>query len=127
MKNLFKISLVIFIFVLNCYSLNSTVFAEVDSEGVEQISADESIKVRYEGRIDGPDIPDYVKKFANDNGCFELLKYYYWSHKIYRDNGGIYSCGKNGKAQYIYEKNSNNMRFARWYEKRKFTRAIYEF
>lgn len=110
---------IIFIFILSCFSLNlNTVFAEIPT-----MSGDELYKIYVLDRIDGPDIPDNVKQFANDNNCFEIIKRYYWSLVIFNDEGSVYSCGKKGKAQYIYEKD-NNMRFARWYEKRKFRKLI---
>ena len=76
-------------------------------------------------RIDGPDIPGYVTKFANENNCFSIMKCYYWSHKIFKNNGGVYSCNKNGRVQYVYD-NQKKLRFARWYEKFKFRKQIFE-
>lgn len=85
----------------------------------------ESYKYYVLDRIDGPDIPDSVKKFANDNNCFDIMKAYYWSRKLFNDKGGVYFCGINRKVQYIYEYD-NKIRFARWYEKHKFKKLIYE-
>ncbi|MGM9993290.1 MAG: hypothetical protein ACI37R_01010 [Candidatus Avigastranaerophilus sp.] len=117
---LFKFLLFISIFVLNCSAINSNiVFAEIQT-----MSGDEAYKFYVLDRIDGPDIPESVKKFANDNNCFEITKSYYWSYVIFKNKGSVYFCGKNGKAQYIYEKD-NNMRFSRWYEKHKFRKVIY--
>ena len=77
-------------------------------------------------RIDGPDIPDTVKQYAKDNNCVAIMKKYYWSYKLYKDKGGVYVCGINGKAQYILEYN-NKLRFAKWYEKYKFKHTtVYE-
>ena len=108
-----------FIFYLAFYS--NFAFAEVPT-----ITADEAYKYYVLDRIDGPDIPDNVKQFAKDNNCFEVMKSYYWSHKIFKNNGGVYSCGINGKAQFIYD-NEKKLRFARWYEKHKFRKPIFEF
>ena len=120
MKNFFIIlSLVV---LMNCtlFSANSA-FAEIPV-----MSADEAYKYYVLDRIDGPDIPGYVTKFANKNNCFGVIKSYYWSHKIFKNNGGLYVCDKKGKAHYIYD-NQKKLRFARWYEKNKFKKAIYEF
>lgn len=86
---------------------------------IEGNSADFLFKYYVLDRIDGPDIPDNVKKFANEHNCFDVIKKYYWSSKLFDDKGGVYFCGINGKVQYIYEYN-NRIRFARWYEKHKF-------
>ncbi len=69
-------------------------------------------------RIDGPDIPEHVKKFANDNNCFYIMKKYYWSSKLFKNNGGVYDCIQNNKVQYILD-NNKKIRFAHWYTKHK--------
>ena len=89
-------------------------------------TGDDMYKYYVLDRIDGPDIPDNVKQFAKDNNCIYVVKSYYWSSKIYKNNGGIYSCGINGKPQIIYD-NKKTLRFAKWYEKHKFKKIIYEF
>ncbi len=93
---------------------------------IEEWTADQAYKYYVLDRIDGPDIPEHVKKFAKDNNCKDVLKSYYWSRRIFKTHGGVYFCGINGKAQFIYEKD-NKIRFARWYEKHKFRESIYEF
>lgn len=92
---------------------------------IEEISADEYFKYYIFDRIDGPEIPDNVKQFANENNCFKRTKSDYWSYKIFKYEGGVYFCEKKGKTQIIYEKD-NNMRFAKWYEKRKFRKIIFD-
>lgn len=77
-------------------------------------------------RIDSSDIPDAVKQFAKENNCMKIMKKYYWSYKLFKDKGGVYVCGKNGKTQYILEY-KNKLRLAKWYEKYKFQHTtVYE-
>ena len=107
---------------MNCVSNGAnSAFAEIPV-----MSADEAYKYFFLDRIDGPDIPDYVTKFAHENNCFRIIKSYHWSRKIFKNNGGVYYCDINGKVQYIYD-NQKKLRFARWYEKFKFRKIIYEF
>jgi len=94
-------------------------------EVIEYGDPDEAYKELVLDRIDGPDIPDNVKQFAKNNNCLYVMKKYYWSYKLFKDEGGVYSCNKNNKVQYIYEYD-NIMRFAKWYEKHKFKKIIYE-
>ena len=119
MKNFFIIlSLVV---LMNCtlFSANSA-FAEIP-----EFSGEDLYKYYVLDRIDGPDIPSYVTKFANENNCFSIMKCYHWSRKIFKDKGGVYSCNRNGRVQYVYD-NQKKLRFARWYEKFKFRKQIFE-
>ena len=118
-----KIFIILSVFILmNCVSIGTnSAFAEIP-----EFTGDDLYKYYVLDRIDGPDIPDYVTKFAHENNCFKIIKYYYWSHKLFKNNGGVYSCDINGKVQYIYD-NQKKLRFARWYEKFKFRKIIYEF
>ena len=86
-------------------------------------TADEAYKFYVLDRIDGPDIPDNVRKFANDNNCFYIMKEYYWSRKLFKNNGGVYYCNKNGKPQYVLD-NNNKMRFAHGFTKYKIRHTI---
>ena len=104
------------IFVLNFYSFN---FCKASDELREWAVIEEAYKYYVLDRIDGPDTPDYVKKFANDHNCFYMRKHYIWSEALFGKIGGVYSCTKKGKRQYIYD-NGKKLRFARWYEKSKF-------
>ncbi len=99
---------------------------QVIPSSMECSPPEEFIKHHILNRIDGPDIPDNVKQFANENNCFDRIKSSYWSYKIFKNEGGVYFCEKKGKTQIIYEKD-NNMRFAKWYEKYKFKKIIFEF
>ena len=93
---------------------------------IETWTGDDAYKYYVLDRIDGPDIPDNVKKFAKDNNCKNVMKLYYWSSKIFKNEGGVYVCSINGKSQYIYD-NKKHLRFAKWYEKYKFQHTmIYE-
>lgn len=73
--------------------------------------------------IDTFDIPQKVKQYAKDNDCKYLEKSYYWSWRIYKNKGGVYSCSKNDKNKYIYD-NSKKLRFAKWYETYKIRHTI---
>ncbi len=112
--------LLFLIFFLSFNSFNSNeAFAEL-----RKITGEEAYKHYVLDRIDGPDTPEHVKKFANENNCYHMMRHYYWSYKIFKDNGGVYSCDRNNKRQYIYD-NGTKLRFARWYEKYKFRKLIY--
>ncbi len=118
MKNFFIIlSLVV---LMNCtlFSANSAFASDTKSNF-------DLYKYYVLDCIDGPDIPGYVTKFANENNCFSIMKSYHWSRKIFKDNGGVYSCNRNGRVQFVYD-NQKKLRFARWYEKFKFRKLIYE-
>ncbi len=133
---------ILFTFLLNCFTLsfamnsndktikqdtsvNSTTQAKnVDDDEIYRKNLEEAYKYYVIDRIDGPDTPEHVKKFANENNCYHMMRHYYWSYKIFKDNGGVYSCDRNNKRQYIYD-NGTKLRFARWYEKYKFRKLIY--
>jgi len=119
----FSVSFLIVIFsVIISFAINQNIaLAEL-----EMMSGDEAYKYYVLDRIDGPDIPENVKQFANENNCFEVIKHYYWSYVLFKNEGGVYSCLINGKAKYIYDY-ENTLRFARWYEQHKFKKLIYEF
>ena len=121
MNKFFYIAL-IFVFILNCFSFNSN----RTSADVPTFGGDDLYKYYVLDRIDGPDIPDHIRQFANENNCFGVIKSYYWSHKLFRNKGGLYVCDRNGKAQFIYD-NEKKLRFAKWYEKHKFRKPIFEF
>ena len=77
-------------------------------------------------RIDGPDIPENVKQFAKEHNCIKIMKKYYWSSQLFNNEGGVYVCGINGKAQYIFHYN-HKLRFAHLWEKIKIQRTpVYE-
>ena len=121
MNKFFYLAL-IFVFVLNCFSFNSNrTLAEL-----EEMSGEEAYKYYVLDRIDGPDIPVHIRQFANENNCYEIIKHYYWSHVIFKNKGAVYSCIRNKKAEYIYD-NEKKLRFAKWYEKHKFRKPIFEF
>ena len=65
--------------------------------------------------IDDVSVPEHVKQFARDNNCRYLEKSDYWSHKKYKQKGGVYSCTKNKKREYIFD-NSKKLRFAKSWE-----------
>ena len=109
-------------FILNCFPLCSNkTLAELPTFG-----GDDLYKYYVLDRIDASDSPDYVKKFAYENNCFKIIKHYYWSYALFKNNGGVYSCLKDKKVEYIYDY-KNKLRFARWYEKRKFRKPVFEF
>ncbi len=118
MKNFFIVLSIVILMNFTLFSTNSA-FAEIS-----EFSGYDLYKYYVLDRIDGPDIPNYVTKFAHENNCFEIMKHYCWSYKIFKDNGGVYTCNKNGKLQYIYD-NQKKLRFARWYEKFKFRKVFY--
>ena len=95
-----------------------------EEDEIYRKNVEEAYKHYVLDRIDGPDIPDYIRQFANENDCFKIMKHYFWSYELFKGKGGVYSCNKNNKAQYIYD-NGTKLRFAKWYEKRKFTKRIY--
>ncbi len=122
MKKFFIILSVILVSILNCFpSSSNKALAEL-----EEMSGDEAYKYYVLDRIDASDSPDYVKKFAYENNCFKIIKHYYWSYALFKNKGGVYSCLKDKKVQYIYDY-KNKLRFARWYEKRKFRKPVFEF
>ena len=121
-KKLIITYLLFFVFILNCCPLfSNTADAELPTFG-----GDDLYKYYVLDRIDAADSPDYVKKFAYENGCFGVIKSYFWSYDLFKNNGGVYVCDKNGKAEFIYDY-KNKLRFAKWYEKRKFKKPVFEF
>ena len=74
-------------------------------------------------RIDGPDVPENVKAFAYENNCIEVMKNYFWSDNKYK-GGDVYSCGINGRLKFILVKD-NDIRFAKWYEKKKLNARVF--
>lgn len=84
----------------------------------------EVYKIHILARIDSDDIPENVKKFANDNNCISIMKHYHWSNIKYA-GGDVYSCTQNCNLKYILVKN-NKMRFAHWWQIRKLNGPIYE-
>jgi hypothetical protein len=89
-------------------------------------TADDAYKYYVLDRIDSSDIPDNVKLFANEHNCFYVMKIYYWSHKIFKNKGGVYVCSDNGNAKFIYD-NGKKLRFTKWYESYKIKhKSIYE-
>ena len=120
MKKLVINLFIILVFILNCFLLfTNKALAELPT-----ISGDELYKIYVLDRIDASDSPDYVKRFAYENDCFKIIKHYYWSYELFKNKGGVYSCIKDKKVQYIYDYN-NKLRFARWYEKRKFKKQVF--
>ena len=95
-----------------------------EEEEIYRKNVEEAYKYYVLDRINGNDIPTHIRKYAHENNCFDLMKHYFWGYELFKDKGGVYSCNKNNKAQYIYD-NGTKLRFARWYEKRKFTKRIY--
>ena len=121
-KKLIITYLLFFVFILNCCPL----FTNKALAELEEMSGDKAYKYYVLDRIDAADSPDYVKKFAYENGCFGVIKSYFWSYDLFKNNGGVYVCDKNGKAEFIYDY-KNKLRFAKWYEKRKFKKQVFEF
>ena len=121
-KKLIITYLLFFVFILNCCPL----FSNTADAELPTMSEDELYKIHILSRIDAADSPDYVKKFAYENNCFKIIKHYYWSYELFKNKGGVYSCIKDKKVQYIYDYD-NKLRFARWYEKRKFRKPVFEF
>ena len=74
--------------------------------------------------IDGDDIPENVKKFANEHLCIQIMKSYFWSNKKY-PSGDVYSCAIHGKLKYIIVKN-NKIHFSHWYQNKRLNKTIYD-
>ncbi len=119
-KKLIITYLLFFVFILNSFPL----FSNKALAELEEMSGDEAYKYYVLDRIDAADSPDYVKKFAYENDCFKIMKHYYWSDELFKNKGGVYSCIKDKKVQYIYDYD-NKLRFAKWYEKRKFKKPVF--
>ncbi len=113
---------IILFFILNCCPL----FLNKANAELPTFGGDDLYKYYVLDRIDAADSPDYVKKFAYENDCFGVIKSYFWSYDLFKNNGGVYVCDKNGKAEFIYDY-KNKLRFAKWYEKRKFKKPVFEF
>ena len=122
MKKFIIASYIILFFILNCCPL---FLNKADAE-LPTFGGDDLYKYYVLDRIDAADSPDYVKKFAYENDCFKIMKHYYWSDELFKNKGGVYSCIKDKKVQYIYDYD-NKLRFAKWYEKRKFKKPVFEF
>lgn len=95
-----------------------------DLSNIEKGDPDEAYWMYVTRWIDSDDIPADIKKFANQNNCFEVMKSYHWSSQAY-NYGNVYSCGKNKKLQYIIEKNGK-IKFANWFLRKKLNITVYE-